>query len=318
MVKILDAQILKRQNSNYNKNVTRIDFNESAITKSEEGRFSFMIPGDTRQYNGHSIYVDFEDLNNYKFNAELFDSGKFPVGSIFLSKVKGALFGDIFVNGRSFVIEDFGTTKTNRISNRISYLIEKDLSHKSVCGTSDSKEIDLKVDSSSEIDKKSLMACTRNVRVLVLFTSAANNARNGHQAAVTYINQTNQALRNSGISSEQLTFQLADSRLFNGIDDQLDFGEETGDELLTRLISNNQVKQIRNAEAADIVTLLTDSPAMDNNSKGGISVLHNLNDATRAHNIVQIDLAPEWFTFSHEIGHTMGCKHDWNLSTAED
>lgn len=237
--------------------------------------------------------------------------------------VESAIFGEINVEDRIFVIEDFGKSYTS--NSRNTYLIEKnsEMFSEAICGVTADDKTDGKPRLRPEAFPELRSICTRNVRVLVLFTTAANNAANATQAATNFINQSNQALRNSGITAEQLTFQLAAVQLFNGVNDQIAVSNPnsgfnpatlTAEWILNDLNNNAQVENLRaNTFDADLVVLLINNPTMAGVTAGRAN-LHNLNDRTRAHSIVQI-LEGARFTFTHEMAHNFGCKHDNDNAT---
>jgi Metallo-peptidase family M12B Reprolysin-like len=320
------VQKIKTYRSNkLNKQVTKIKINDlKAISK--DGKLKLSVPGDNEIYTAHALYVEAPDDDNYQWNGKILDKEKREVGSVTLSSINSAVFGEINIHARTFVIEDLGEASKNSKKDRTTYLIERDSEQlqQHTCGTDDSKEEEEHPDPriQSKVEMRSSI-CTRNVRVLVLFTTAANNAANGIQSATTFINQSNQALRNSGITAEELTFQLASAQLFNGIDDQIivnnggqdPIAAQTLRALLNQLNANAQVETIRANLDADLVVLLTNNQTITNGGFFGVGNLHNLNLRTQAHSVTQIVDAGR-FTFAHEMAHNMGCKHDGDNNLA--
>ncbi len=320
----ITERIKNYKSNQLNKKVTKINLKKIKNIE-KDGQFDLKLSDDKDKYTAHAQYVEVTDEENYQWNGEVLDKTGLVVGSVTLASVNSALFGEINVNERTIVIEDFGKSRQQGGKGRITYLIERDNEKISThsCGTA--VEVGHRIIPENRPEKNAeprSMTCTNNVRVLVLFTPAANAAANGNQTAVDFINQANQALRNSAISAEQLTFQLAAVQQFNGINDQINVnnnGTATAEALRTALNSNGQVEDLRaNNFDADLVVLLTNNPIMGNNNAGitGIANLHNLNDRTRAHSVVQI-LTGARFTFVHEMAHNFGCKHDADNATAE-
>ncbi len=219
----IEEKLELRTSSSLNLSVNRININSINSIISSNGNFSFRIPNDNSVYKAQSKYVKVDDINNYEWQGEVVDRQNINVGTVSLAEVEGALFGNINVGERSFVIEDLGKSLTSKNGNRISILIEKnnELTKGYRCANHNTDHDGMKGNSEGTSYQRNF-SCPRNVRVLVLFTTAANNIQDGNQAAITYINQANQALRNSGINAEQLTFDLADAQLFNGVSDQID------------------------------------------------------------------------------------------------
>lgn len=122
-----------------------------------------------------------------------------------------------------------------------------------------------------------------NVRVLVLYTDAADQVGDPQNDADLFIAQTNQALRNSDINSGELTLELVDVIKLNG------FVEDPNEPVLDleALQMNSTAQHLRdNQVKADIVVLLTDGN-YHNGDVEGVAFTVNAGDPDYAYAIVE-------------------------------
>ncbi len=144
------------------------------------------------------------------------------------------------------------------------------------------------------------------IRVLFLFTQAAEN-RFGLNGVIDRANlaitQTNQAFTNSAINNACV--QLANIREWDLTEAPNDF---VGD-LFTRLIPNQQVATWRNTDLADVVILISNG-GYANGLLGGVPAVNIGNPLEPwAYGIIEGNSITANFTFSHELGHIIGCDH---------
>ena len=146
------------------------------------------------------------------------------------------------------------------------------------------------------------ISSNKMIEVLVLYTDDASGAvGNISNTAITAINQTRTAYRNSGITSSQLNIRrIRTINLFN-------FQESSNStSTVNSLASNSHAQYLRNTYSADVVVLLTDGD-YDYGVLGQVRVIGPSN--SNAYAIVEAEYATARFTFAHEIGHLQGGRH---------
>ncbi|MDQ6758200.1 MAG: M12 family metallo-peptidase [Bacteroidota bacterium] len=143
-------------------------------------------------------------------------------------------------------------------------------------------------------------ASNNNVRVLVLWTQAAENIEaNINNRIALAIAQTNQAYQNSQVGGT-LKLVLAASQ-------RIDFTETFGSNDKDVIAANPTAQNLRNVNQADIVVLLTN---------GNYGQLYGVVKAigpnfNGAYAVVQTNAATGGrYTFAHEVGHLFGARHD--------
>lgn len=142
-----------------------------------------------------------------------------------------------------------------------------------------------------------------NIRVLVLYTTAAAAITNPVTVAQKIIAETNAATIGSGLSTTDINFTLANTLL-------LPLFLETATDLdgdIELLAENGDVHTLRDNNYADIVILLTSDVYHEYKGYGvsmGISALNR-----NAYCLAEISASKDFFTGSHEIGHVIGGRH---------
>lgn len=141
------------------------------------------------------------------------------------------------------------------------------------------------------------------VRVLTLFTNAANTVSNPAQFAATGLSELNQSLRNSTINSSQLTFQSA------GVQNVTipAAGNFIGNDL-ANLQTNQTVINLRNQAGADLVVILVNRNYGGGGILGIAPLLEYGDEDTGYVAMVEADASTK--VYAHETGHMMGCRHD--------
>jgi hypothetical protein len=138
------------------------------------------------------------------------------------------------------------------------------------------------------------------VRVLVLYTPAAQSSVDDiNESILTAVNETNESFTNSSVN---YNVELA----YSGLTDYVEVNS-TIDK--TRFRNTNdgymdEVHALRNAYAADICVLLTDYKDVCGEAYD-IGV-----PASDAFCVVNASCATGYYSFGHEIGHLLGCRHD--------
>ncbi len=143
-----------------------------------------------------------------------------------------------------------------------------------------------------------------DVKILVLYTHAAKERVNNiDNLAISSVEITNQALRNSSVSSCDLDFQLVATAEID-----IDEGGKSFDEVLSEVSFNSDASTLRNQHQADIVILFVDRSIMDSGGTAGIAWEGPLNSF--AYGVVQSIGVNNGFVFSHEVGHILGTLHE--------
>jgi len=144
------------------------------------------------------------------------------------------------------------------------------------------------------------------IRVLFLFTQAAENAfglGGINDMANLAISQTNQAFSNSDINNTSVI--KANVREWVGFTETPN--NFNGD--LTALRTSAQVTTWRATDLADVVILITDA-SYNGGILGGVP-FQNLSNPQEdfAFGVIEGNSITANFTFSHELGHIIGCRH---------
>ena len=157
-------------------------------------------------------------------------------------------------------------------------------------------------------------SCGAGVRILVLYSPRAAATANPQQKATTFIANLNQIANNSAVTSANNYFALAGVEL-------LDFDEThffTMPDLWVKLANTNnphpihlEANQLRNDYGADLVIVFTDHYS----SILGYAEPYEVGDEEWGYGIVEIDADPSRYTFSHEVAHLFGCRHQDDVQT---
>jgi hypothetical protein len=150
-----------------------------------------------------------------------------------------------------------------------------------------------------------------DVRVLVLFTANAALAADPRQRAALGIQQSNDIARNSRAGAR---FTLAGVELLPGFNEVANSVPQTHGNF--GALFNGLPTQLRNQFGADLVVLFVDTNDPD---FAGFSQLDDWGDPELgSFATVEIDAANGRFTFTHELAHLFGCKHDNDNRGAPD
>ena len=164
---------------------------------------------------------------------------------------------------------------------------------------------------STKTTQRSEQLCPDNrVSVLFLFTDEANAAGDPVARANTVLANLNQIASNSAIAPGTLQFERAGvERLAGFVQSSGDIDQDLGE------LSDN-AGPIRDALNADLVVLFTDADYRVEITPGffstvfGAALTGSPGFPEEAHAIVEIDAAPFRYTFSHEVGHLFGGRHE--------
>ncbi len=267
-------------------------------TVQEKGILSFIIPNRKGSISAYATSVEAVSDEEFSWHGEF--RGR-EHGSMTIISKKGAIYGQINIGDEIYALQDLGKGQ-----NILIQLDEMKYGPRECATPHESITHSPSAHLPSTEDRSS---CSGIVRVLVLYTSAAEQIDNPESAATLFIKQTNNICRNSDIRTADLEFQLA------GVEELLGFSEsdEIGDDLDDLRLSN-AAQNLRNQYQADIVVLLTDGN-YGGGSIFGVTYRLNTGDEAFAYAISEIDAAGGRFTFSHEIGHVFGARHDNDTGT---
>lgn len=177
------------------------------------------------------------------------------------------------------------------------------------CGNHQEGDIDLQQDINPNQSSNS-SASTRDydncpVRILALFTPNAQNTVANIQNTITLsIEESNQALRNSGVTECELELILEDIQPIDFEESQLmrrDLNDLQGD----NPVLSEQVRQLRNNAEADIVVVYAQGNYLDYLGLAGTLTL----DSEQALSIVIASEANSDYLTAHEVGHLFACRH---------
>jgi hypothetical protein len=256
------------------------------------------------------------DDNNYYYYAryETPDSCKCKCqdGEIMLDAKDGKRFGFIRLGKISYEIWSLGT--------EFSFLGEVNptfFEGKQECKQSNAAENKTIKPSLPKYKANQRTATACIIRVLFIITPEALTALGNSGVADkvnTAINQTNQALMNSNINN--VCVQAANTRVFTGFTQA---PADINDDVFI-IQNSNLVAQWRNTDLADVVCLV----ASDNytskvvgasgsipNPNDPVNPINNLGNPQAALAFMALTEASMTtnYTFSHELGHIMGCRH---------
>lgn len=231
-----------------------------------------------------------------------YGSFKKETGDVMLMAREGRIFGRLNINDISYEVQS--------LERGLSILVELDKEKLSnfTCGASDepsssTDQSNNHINSENSNNQRIASTSFTNVRVLVLFTTAANNAvGNINDVATLAIQQLNDAKYSSDVSTSDLHFTLAGTQFLNfGEDPRGDIGQDLED-----LTNASTAQALRNNFDADLVVLLTNS----NGRYGSIyGVAYVGPNDPQAYGIVEVSNATSTYTFAHEVGHMMGALH---------
>lgn len=255
----------------------------------KNSELTFNIPGKGEEYVALVKEFEYTSPTDYVWKGNLIEQ----YGSIVVFCEKGNVFGHIVTENQEYEFQSFDD-KTIFIEFDHEYL------SKSKCGIKHRPD---KIQSNHDLHDNDLngKSCTGLVRILVLYTSAAQSSvSNIYNTATLAVNQVSDALNNSDVSWGDLHVVKASTAHLNFTENPDDYSDD-----LSRLRNNTQAQQLRNQHQADLVVLLTDNvyPPIY-----GVAYIGPWNAG--AYSIVEAPHATPNYTFAHEVGHLFGCLHE--------
>jgi hypothetical protein len=267
----------------------------SLVEIHEDGTIYVNLPDKQTDEFFVGKYIEYKDEDDFVYYGELDPCDENRHGTILLIEKNGNVFGQINIEEDIYELQDFGGHKN------VLFKIDPEIYTESECGVGDSTQHNINMNP-IPLENRNSGIC--NVRVLVLYTAAANAVNSDPaNSATTFIEQTNQIMRNSHAN---VRFTLAGVELLE------DFEEEnTASDTLDELKDNEDAQQLRNDFEANMVHLLTEAEWPHGLGFAiGWSYTYNYGDPDFAYSLSNITASGGFYTFSHEIAHNFGCKHD--------
>ena len=244
--------------------------------------------------------MEHEDDDNYIWHGDILGEKGNIIGTMSYIVTKGSKYGTIKLEDKMFRIQDIGSDR-NGIGHLQAILEmdeEKLAEQECTAHISDDEEKSIDMTSTS----KQNCSGTPVIKILVLYTqNAQNTGFNPNSEANQGISDLNMAIRNSGITASELTFELAGVVKLNGFSETSNIQNDRD-----RLRDNtNTAQNLRNQYNADLVILYADN---SNYTAGGTADINTNANPDLAYGIVKINQSPK--TFEHEVGHLLGGRHE--------
>lgn len=251
--------------------------------------------------------IDIRGVNNYTFIG----SNKAGI-SILLSVLGDDILGTVEADGEVYSIETVGKKEYALIKYDYSLLLEacENIPEEYVLpDTSEVNELDNKnidISSSPKLSQNNESDC--KIRVLVLYTPSASSKVNSIKHTIDYaVSLTNESFIYSGVNFE---IELAYAGLTN-------YSEYIYTTDLERFRINgdgymDEVHTLRDEYSADVCVLIAD---LEGGICGRASIIGATDD--KAFCIVSINnnCATNYYSFGHEIGHLLGCRHNIEIDS---
>lgn len=244
-----------------------------------------------------ALKVEYKSANEYSWYGrdQSRDTCSCGDASILIIKEGASIYGKITIDNRVYTIHDLSGNK-NALT---TFIIENSESsgEVSACGVQEEKM--------AKENIKEISASARGggpdkceVRVLVVYTKKAKNSVGVGDVVNmtrTAIKETNLAFSNSAVNSISLVEAGIEEVSFveNDINDVNLMGADT------------EIANKKAAKDADLVMLVTDGTGMGNTCGNGQAV-GPIKDKANA--LMQLK-GFCYYTFTHEIGHLLGCRH---------
>jgi hypothetical protein len=153
--------------------------------------------------------------------------------------------------------------------------------------------------------------------MMVLYTPAAVAAVGGTSAmnalVASSISLTNTSFSNMNMAPR---VRLVYSALV-GYTESGDISQDRSN-MISGLGAFSGVNALRNSQAADVVTLIVNSPVQQFCGVSGISMAPLTSAfAPSAYDVVEQSCAVDNLSFPHELGHIMGLRHDWYVDASK-
>lgn len=269
----------------------------------KKGILTFAVPGFEKSVTFFSKTVEARSEADFKWVGASADKLS---TAIFISK-NGNLSGAFNINERSFQLFSAGDELSMLLEDRTDLGLQCNVEGHAFT----SKENTLTKLTNGQPSGARAGVCTEPVRVLVLFTqNAANSVPDINAVIDLSIQQYNTTINNSGIGGIPQTnfIQEAGRQLVtftSNSPEQTPLAEEAA----ARVRDDATVQNLRNQFQADLVVCLVEH-TYDQNAIGSVTTVPAFNSEYAA--IVRAPFASNAanFTFTHEVGHLMGGRHE--------
>ena len=272
---------------------------------SDAGTFPLRLPWDRKRYVVRAEDILTEHVTSYTYHGGVYEAGV-RVGGLLVIRRAGKRFGKLTIGDVSYVLEPVGRGYCALLEEYPAPAGSTCAADRGHGGGGDGRHGGLGDDALGAATSVSGRAARgREVRVLVLFTDAADDAGDPQAEAETGIAELNRALTNSGITTGQLRFRLAGVQRLAGFNERAN--NPGGDR--DRLLAFGNVANARLAAEADLVVLLTDG-----NYNAGFGQIFGVafiepTGPNQGVAIVELDAPGARRTFAHEVAHTLGGQH---------
>ncbi len=229
-----------------------------------------------------------------------------PLNSVILVRRKGKVMGKISIAGQSYLLKPsrVGEYRLIEVNEENAPVGDGDI----MANTSVS---DNKLQAIKSISLDSLDQSNTEIAIMVNYTHEAYKESDDIDLLIDFmIAEANQSYINSEI---KIALVLAGT---SEVDSSFnDFGGDNHEAVLNSYVAKNdgkmdEIHQIRDMIKADIGVLLVSEQYTSYGKAASI-----LADESKAFAIVRVDKAVSAFTFSHEIGHLQGARHDLFFDT---
>ncbi len=296
-------KILKKDKANKSVNFVNIDLDK--LVHFDD----FIINFENENFEVSKMNIKARNINSYSFLGE----SKDKKGNIILSVLGNDIQGTIVHNEKTYKIETTDKQEYAIIELDHSQLredcddipvIDEYIHHQREnkrYGRNDENNInDEPFENLSVLNPTSTYGC--KIRVLVLYTpSAASSVSNIHNTIFLAIEETNQSFANSNINYEVELVYIAETNYTEG--------QSATD--LNRFVATNdgymdEVHDLRKTYSADVCVLVDNNQTGSCGRAAAIGSTYN----TSFCRVKAYNCATGYYSFGHEIGHLLGCRHD--------
>lgn len=284
------AEVLQKCDAyNY---VEFVEFNIDRILYND----NFVLQFDGKSINVSKVRLDIRDINSFVFVGKS-NNGDFMLISVLGDDIQGVIETD----GSVYSIETVGEREYALIQVDYSKLQENCNALPSNDNTTIENDIDYSNETNAPTEEEVPYVC--KIRVLVLYTpSAESSVSNIKNTILTAVELTNESFTNSQINYQVELVYAGLTNYSENIDIQMD---------LSRFKNKydgymEEVHWLRNKYSADICVLLVNTSV-----KCGISYeIGALESSSFCVVSTYGTCATSNYSFAHEIGHLLGCRHD--------
>ena len=285
-------RLLDKSDANSSASLVNIDINK--IKDSDE----LILEFSDLNYTVEKSKIQVRGINNFTFTGVNKDDD----GSIIMSVLDGDIQGTITKGNEVFKIETLGkeyfVVKMDHsvLKEKCNELLENQYDNNHI-----HEDDAIKNDENDFSKLRSVAIYDCKIRVLVLFTpAAASSVSNIKNTILLAIDETNQSFINSGINYEvELVYIEQTNYIEANISTDLSRFSTNGDGYM------DEVHSLRAKYSADVCMLVNDddiycgvADAIGATSSSAFAVVKAYNCATG------------YYSFGHEIGHLLGCRHD--------